>query len=333
MAEEKDIVGVHEVQLLQRPQRLLVAVEFGIEVHVPEGTSLAVAAAGPLDPHRDVTVPGQVAGDPGEAEGCADRVIDGETGVPALEQHHGRVAPFGFRAGDDGPKPGAVARHGAVDDVVSVTLLAGHLLELHPFFDSHAVTDHLQGEHVSGAGLFNPLEEHGDAGDLDPADREDHVTGLEIAVGGGGVGENLLKHDPAVPVELLAVSDLPGHGCELRPEHGPTTQFVLGLRLDTARQGRHAGDHQQGEDYRYLAEEFHGMLPISGEGGRRTMTCIDGLILCPISRTSSGQTLRLRSDTALSAIQAIPAAGDEKGVVPRVIVSGRSGPSPARMRS
>ena len=97
--KRKTCVGVHEVELLQRPQRLLVAVEFGIEVDVPEGAALAVAAARPLDPHRDVPVPGQVAGDPGEAAGRADRVVDGEAGVPPLEQHHGRVAPFRLSGG------------------------------------------------------------------------------------------------------------------------------------------------------------------------------------------------------------------------------------------
>src|SRR5882724_4948347 len=118
------MVGVHEIELLQRPQRLLVAVKFGIEVDVPEGTAFAVAAAGPLHSQRDVTMPGQVADHPGESAGLADWGVDREATDTPLKHHYGGVPPFRFRAGDDGPQPHAVTRHRAVDHVVPVSLLA-----------------------------------------------------------------------------------------------------------------------------------------------------------------------------------------------------------------
>src|SRR5262249_23711360 len=147
----------------------------------------------------------------------------------ALEQHHCRMVSFRFRTGDDGPKPRAVAGHRTVNDIVTISILAGHLLERYALFRLDAIADHLQGKHIAGAGFFYPLEKHCYISDLDSTNCEDHVTGLEIAIGGGGIGEDLLKHDTAFAFELLVVPHFLGYGCKLRPEHGPATQFAIRL--------------------------------------------------------------------------------------------------------
>src|SRR5262249_21728928 len=69
-----------------------------------------------------------------------------------------------------------------------------------------------------------------DAGDPGTVDGEDHVAGPEIAIGGRGAGKDLLEHHATVPVEPLAVAYLLGHGCELRPEHGPATEPAVDVR-------------------------------------------------------------------------------------------------------
>src|SRR5262249_27193109 len=94
-----------------------------------------------------------------------------------------------------------------------------------------------EGEHVSGAGLFDLPEKKGNACDLDPANRKDHVTGPEVASSSGRIRENLLKQDTAVVGEFLAVPHLPGYRRELRSKQDPPAQFAVRLEQAGNRQG------------------------------------------------------------------------------------------------
>ncbi len=86
MAEQVDPVGVHRVELLQRAQRFDVSIELDVEVDITERAALTVAATRPLDPQRDVSMPGEVLGDTHETGRLTDRLVDGKTGVTSLEQ-------------------------------------------------------------------------------------------------------------------------------------------------------------------------------------------------------------------------------------------------------
>src|SRR5262249_26018828 len=82
------------------------------------------------------------------------------------------------------------------------------------------------------------------AGDPGAVDGEDHVPGPEIAIGGGGAGKGLLEHHATVSVEPLAFAHLPGHGSELRPEHGSPTEPAVAVRGSGGRHGPESSQDQ-----------------------------------------------------------------------------------------
>ena len=67
-------------------------------------------------------------------------------------------------------KSRAVARHGAVNDIVSFAFLAGCLLKHDPILRPHSVTDDVEDEYIPGTRLRYSLEKHGNAGHLGPVD-------------------------------------------------------------------------------------------------------------------------------------------------------------------
>ena len=92
MTKKKDVVGIDKIEGFQQPQRILVGIEFRIEVHVTKWSSLAVTAPWPLDPQCDESMPRQPPSNSRKSKRLSDRVVDREAGNPSLQQYHRRLS-------------------------------------------------------------------------------------------------------------------------------------------------------------------------------------------------------------------------------------------------